>query len=78
LAKIGGRQYAESAFVENEAAMASEARQNFQRSELFSAPMRRILAIGIFLAVLQQWSGINIIFNYAEEIYRNAGHCERS
>ena len=40
--------------------------------------MRRILAIGIFLAVLQQWSGINIIFNYAEEIYRNAGHCERS
>jgi len=26
------------------------------------------------LAVLQQWSGINIIFNYAEEIYRGAGY----
>jgi MFS family permease len=24
--------------------------------------------------VLQQWSGINVIFNYAEEIYRNAGY----
>ncbi len=54
--------------------MASEAQHNFQRSELFSDRMRRILAIGIFLAVLQQWSGINIIFNYAEEIYRNAGY----
>jgi MFS family permease len=26
------------------------------------------------LAVLQQWSGINIIFNYAEELYRQAGY----
>jgi MFS family permease len=24
--------------------------------------------------VLQQWSGINVIFNYAEEIYRDAGY----
>src|SRR2546429_9312482 len=31
-------------------------------------------SIGVCLAVLQQWSGINIIFNYAEEIYRNAGY----
>jgi len=23
---------------------------------------------------LQQWSGINVLFNYAEEIYRNAGY----
>jgi hypothetical protein len=33
----------------------------------------RIL-LGIGLAVLQQWSGINVIFNYAEEIYRGAGY----
>ena len=24
--------------------------------------------------MLQQWSGINVIFNYAEEVYRNAGY----
>jgi SP family xylose:H+ symportor-like MFS transporter len=34
----------------------------------------KLLAIGIVLAVLQQWSGINVIFNYAEEIYRGAGY----
>lgn len=30
--------------------------------------------IGIALAVLQQGSGINILFNYAEEVYRSAGY----
>ncbi len=33
-----------------------------------------LLVTGVVLAVLQQWSGINVIFNYAEEIYRNAGY----
>jgi MFS family permease len=33
-----------------------------------------VLVTGICLAVLQQWSGINIIFNYAEELYRTAGY----
>ena len=32
------------------------------------------MVTGIGLAVLQQWSGINIIFNYAEELYREAGY----
>jgi MFS family permease len=43
-------------------------------AELLGSGMLKILAIGIFLAILQQWSGINVIFNYAEEIYRNAGY----
>jgi len=32
------------------------------------------LALGIVLAVFQQWCGINVIFNYAEEIFRAAGY----
>ncbi len=35
--------------------------------------VRMVLLVGIVLAVLQQWSGINILFNYAEEVYRAAG-----
>ncbi len=42
--------------------------------EVAAPAMRKVLGIGIFLAVLQQWSGINVIFNYAEEIYRGAGY----
>jgi MFS transporter, SP family, xylose:H+ symportor len=42
--------------------------------ELASPAVRRLVLIGIGLAVLQQWSGINILFNYAEEVYRSAGY----
>ena len=41
---------------------------------LFSPGVRGLLLIGIVLAVLQQFSGINILFNYAEEVYRGAGY----
>jgi len=42
--------------------------------ELLSPRLLKVLIIGVVLAALQQWSGINIIFNYAEEIYRSAGY----
>jgi MFS family permease len=32
------------------------------------------LILGIILAVFQQWCGINVVFNYAEEIFRAAGY----
>ena len=38
--------------------------------------VRKILMIGVALAVLQQWTGINILFNYAAEVYRSAGYGE--
>jgi MFS family permease len=36
--------------------------------------MRRVLVLGVVLAVFQQWCGINVIFNYAEEIFKAAGY----
>lgn len=36
--------------------------------------MRKILLIGVVMAVLQQWCGINVIFNYAQEIFMAAGY----
>jgi MFS transporter, SP family, xylose:H+ symportor len=74
LVKIGGGRYADDALTEIETALAAESQRTFRRNELLSAPVLRILGIGVFLAVLQQWSGINVIFNYAEEVYRNAGY----
>ena len=40
---------------------------------LLQPGVRSVLLIGIALAVLQQWSGINILFSYAAEVYRAAG-----
>jgi sugar porter (SP) family MFS transporter len=72
LARIGGAAYADSAVAEISGSIGAEARVRF--AELLTPGMLRILAIGVGLAVLQQWSGINVIFNYAEEIYRGAGY----
>lgn len=33
-----------------------------------------VLALGVFLAAFQQWCGINVVFNYAEEIFKAAGY----
>ena len=33
-----------------------------------------MLILGVVLAVFQQWCGINVIFNYAEEIFSSAGY----
>lgn len=36
--------------------------------------MRLVLSIGLVIAVFQQWCGINVIFNYAQEIFQAAGY----
>jgi len=41
---------------------------------LSSKKIRPVLFLGIGLAVIQQWCGINVIFNYAEEIFTSAGY----
>ena len=37
------------------------------------APYRRVLILGLVIAVFQQWCGTNVIFNYAQEIFVGAG-----
>ncbi len=36
--------------------------------------MRKVIVLGVVLAVFQQWCGINVVFNYAEEIFYAAGY----
>ena len=74
LARIGGADYAENAVREIEIASTPAEGAGGNWAGLRSTGMLGILGIGVFLAVLQQWSGINVIFNYAEEIYRDAGY----
>ena len=34
----------------------------------------KVLSLGLFIAVFQQWCGTNVIFNYAQEIFESAGY----
>jgi sugar porter (SP) family MFS transporter len=74
LAKIGGESYAADAVNEIRSTMHGEQSSRVRLSDLRTPHLRRVLLVGCVLAVLQQWSGINVIFNYAEEIYRSAGY----
>jgi len=73
LARIGGTEYAGSELHSIEETLNnSEGKTDFS---LFRQPgMKKLLILGIVLAVFQQWCGINVIFNYAQEIFANAGY----
>jgi len=36
--------------------------------------MSKIIILGVVLAIFQQWCGINVIFNYAQEVFTSAGY----
>ncbi len=74
LARIGGEVYSTAAVRDIESTIAAEEIQHVRFRDLLAPQMKKILLVGITLAVLQQWSGINSIFNYAEEIYKSAGY----
>lgn len=72
LRRIGGQQYAETEVAATASSIASEPHACF--SELFQRKYANVLLIGVVLAVFQQWCGINVIFNYAQEIFMAAGY----
>jgi len=72
LGKIGGPNYADAALADIRATLANEtARVNFR--DLLAPKLKRMLVLGVALAVLQQWCGINVIFYYAKDIFRESG-----
>ena len=74
LERIGGAAYAEAEVGGIERALHAEVGALPSWSELLKPGLRRIVLLGMGLAVLQQWTGINTLFNYAAEVYQGAGY----
>jgi SP family sugar porter-like MFS transporter len=73
LTKIGGRDFAVSEFEAINETLTSEVTEtNFKI--LRQPGVNKILIVGVVIAVFQQWCGINVIFNYAQEIFSGAGY----
>jgi len=74
LSRIGGHAHAEAEFVGIKNTLAAEeiAQVNFR--DLLEPKLLKIVGLGVFLAVFQQWCGINVIFNYAQEVFQAAGY----
>ncbi|MBN2505709.1 MAG: sugar porter family MFS transporter [Verrucomicrobia bacterium] len=73
LARIGGGAFAAGALADIEGTLGREVgRVDFRG--LLEPKLRRILLLGIALAVLQQWCGINVIFYYSKDVFAAAGY----
>ena len=71
-ARIGDEGYAENELAAIDTLHAGNGKIDW--GALFKPSVRKVLIIGIVLAVFQQWCGINVIFNYAHEIFSAAGY----
>lgn len=71
--RIGGVEYAADELNEINKSVDKKNEGVVKLSHLFTKALAPIMVLGIFLAVFQQWCGINVIFNYAEEIFSAAG-----
>jgi len=73
LEKIGGKAYAtheKNCIAET----LNETQTKVNWKELTAKNVRPLMILGVVLAMFQQWCGINVIFNYAEEIFTSAGY----
>ena len=73
LGRIGGRDYARRTIDEIESTLVDEV-EKVDFRELLEPKMRKVLLIGVVLAVFQQWCGMNVMFNYADKVFGSAGY----
>ncbi|MGZ5425346.1 MAG: sugar porter family MFS transporter [Candidatus Aminicenantales bacterium] len=74
LAKVGGQGFAAEALADIRSTLAAGEIGRVRFRDLLEPGLTGVLVIGIALAVYQQWCGINVIFNYAQEIFTAAGY----
>ncbi len=72
LNNIGNEGYGLTILAEIKASL-KEASKKIDYKSLLSKGVRPVLVVGLVLAFFQQWCGINIVFNYAEEVFTSAG-----
>lgn len=73
LSRIGGNNYALREMAAIEESLNTDKGKTGVRI-LKQPGLVKLLVIGIVIAVFQQWCGINVIFNYAQEIFSAAGY----
>lgn len=74
LRRLGGDDYARDEIANIRATLDSEEVGQVHFRDLWAPDVAHILFLGVGLAVLQQWCGINVIFNYAQEVFAAAGY----
>jgi sugar porter (SP) family MFS transporter len=73
LTMVGGSQYAKNEVADISSTISNEEVAKVNVRELFEPKLFKIILLGMFLAIIQQWSGLNSIFAYSHQIFKDAG-----
>jgi sugar porter (SP) family MFS transporter len=73
LAMIGGAAYAKSEVADISSTISREEVARVNLREIFEPRLLKIILLGMFLAIIQQWSGLNSVFAYSHQIFKDAG-----
>jgi SP family sugar porter-like MFS transporter len=73
LAMVGGADYARTEVADIASTISSEEVARVNVRELFEPKLFKIILLGMFLALVQQWSGLNSVFAYSHPIFKDAG-----
>ena len=73
LTRIGSLEYAKNEIKEIKESLKNETKE-VDLKHLLEPGIRKVVFIGVVLAAFQQWCGINVIFNYAEDVFAAAGY----
>ena len=75
LTRIGGERYATETLASLSQLSAGAGGEGTSGWRALKAPgLGGVLLVGIVLAVFQQWCGLNVVFNYAHEVFSAAGY----
>ncbi len=76
LARVVGEENARKELIQIVQGSEEEKKSSFREglSRLTQGNMPRLVMIGVVIAAFQQWCGINVIFNYAHEVFASAGY----
>lgn len=75
LTRIGGERYATETLASLSQLSGGAGGEGTSSWRALKAPgLGGVLLVGIVLAVFQQWCGLNVVFNYAHEVFSAAGY----
>ncbi len=73
LAMVGGEQYARAEVADIASTISREEVATINVGDLLEPRLLKIIVLGMFLTLVQQWSGLNSVFAYSHQIFHDAG-----
>lgn len=74
LRRIGGADYAKQEILSIRSTLTADEISHVRFRSLLEPGLFKVLMLGFFLAILQQWCGMNVVFYYAADIFLAAGY----